>query len=144
MRSKSFSTLIFLILGPRLTISKFQFAIHNLQLIIYNLLLKGGMGDSKGTVGLLTSVELLFLNDFESHNYGWTPGPELSTGIRSSTLVEYQNGLILVGGKNTGADNHFYQLSSPRGPWITMEQTLIQERYLQTAFLIPDKIANCH
>ncbi len=64
-----------------------------------------------------------------------------------STLVEYQNSVIQVGGSANVVDlsNHaLYQLSSPHGNWTLMNQELKRGGYYDVAFLIPDELAKCN
>jgi hypothetical protein len=96
------------------------------------------------TYGTLTSVELLFLNDFEKYNTGWKAGPNMPMGIEGSVMVEFQNGVILVGGGGQGDGRHLYKLSSPIGNWTEMKQTLKEPRNRFVSFLVPDELVNCH
>ena len=59
-------------------------------------------------------------------------------------MVEYQNSVILVGGEGGVKGQEMYQLSSPDGPWVEMQQTLKEGRTKHVAFLIPDQIVDCH
>jgi hypothetical protein len=47
----------------------------------------------------LKSVEFLFLNDFDNFNLSWVEGPSLPYFIEGTALVEFDNGVILVGGQ---------------------------------------------
>jgi len=90
-------------------------------------------------------VELLFLNEFSTGNFGWAMGPSLPTPVSYATAVEFQNSIILIGGMdeiNNG--NNTYRLSSPNGSWVQMKQTLKELRCGHTAFLVPDELVNCH
>ena len=89
----------------------------------------------------LNSVELLFLDDVLS---GWTTGPNLPKTAEASTMVEFQDGVILIGGLGEVDGNHMYQLSSPTGTWTEMNQTLKQKRYWHVSFLVPDEMVSCH
>ena len=91
-------------------------------------------------LGALSSVELLYINDIDS---GWQAGPEMNKTAHNAVLVEYKNSLVLVGGLGTVDGKHLYQLSSPEGPWIEMEQTLPGTNIDHIAFLIPDEITDC-
>jgi hypothetical protein len=52
---------------------------------------------------VLKSVELLFLEDINS---GWVAGPELTKEVSSATMVEFQDGVISIGGSgNVGGQN---------------------------------------
>jgi hypothetical protein len=92
----------------------------------------------------LSSTELLFLNEFETSQQGWVMGPNLPNAARLSTLTEYKNSVILVGGEGGVDGQHLYQLSSPAGPWLEMKQTLREKRSMHVSFLVPDEIVNCH
>ena len=89
------------------------------------------------------STELLYFNDIDIIEKQWTAGPDLPTISYDATMVEYNNTVILVGG---GEDaNQLYQLSSPKGLWVEMKQTLKSKRAAgHVAFLVPDEIVNCH
>ena len=91
----------------------------------------------------LSSVEQLFVEDLKS---GWTIGPDLPFNISTAAIVEFEDGLVLVGGFGAEVDGrHLYRLSTPDGTWTEMEQTLKEEyRRGQVAFLIPDELTNCH
>ena len=92
----------------------------------------------------LSSVELLYLNDDDTNNGGWVMGPELPQTIYSSTMVEYNNSVILIGGRYDGSYNrHLYKLSSPNGTWSEMKQVLKTPRAFHVSFLVPDEIVNC-
>jgi len=94
----------------------------------------------------LSSVELLFLNDLSDESE-WISGPELPTEIDHSTLIEYKNSLILIGGNSEEVyklPDNMLQLSSPKGPWTEMSQPFIQGKGSHVAFLVPDEIVNCH
>ena len=89
----------------------------------------------------LSSVELLFLNDFEP---SWFMGPSLPKAVGFGTMVEFQNTVIFVGGKGDADGRNLYQLSSPDGTWTEMKQTLRYPRIAHTSFLVPDDLVNCH
>ena len=89
----------------------------------------------------LKSVELLYLDKYES---GWMAGPSLPETAIASSMVEFQNSVILVGGDGSVDGQHLYQLSSTSGPWVKMKQTLKEPRAKHVSFLIPDRLANCH
>lgn len=92
----------------------------------------------------MSSTELLFLNEFETSQQGWVMGPNLPNIALSSTMTEYKNSVILVGGDYGVDGQHLYQLSSPTGTWLEMNQTLKKSRYEHVSFLVPDEIVNCH
>jgi len=94
----------------------------------------------------LSSVQLLFLNAYETSQYGWVQGPSLPKTISAATMTEFQDGVILVGGQSKPIvdGRHLYQLSSPDGPWTEMKQTLKESRRRAVSFLIPDEIVNCN
>ena len=95
----------------------------------------------------LTTVEFLFLNDYENYNISWVKGVSLPHIIEEPAMVEYQDGVMLVGGKETQTDTgrNLYMLSSPNGTWTRMNQTLKEKRvYHTSAFLVPEEIVNCH
>jgi hypothetical protein len=88
----------------------------------------------------LTSVELLFLNGYDLFQDGWVKGPVLPYGNVGSSLIEYQNGLIIVGG---WAYRHLYYLSSPSETWVKMKHLLKEPEENPVALLIPDSLINC-
>ncbi len=92
----------------------------------------------------LNSVELLFINDFEKYNSGWKVGPNIPIKVDGPAMVEFQNGVIMIGGRGEGDGRHLYQLSSPYGKWTEMKQTLKEPRSHFVSFLVPDNLVNCH
>ena len=106
------------------------------------------------------SVELLNLDHDGSIKGDWVLGPELPKGAPGSTMIEYNNSVILIGGGlfttveqkiNNKLNDfgyldglHLYQLFSPNGTWIQMKQTLKTRRKSHVAFLVPDELVNCH
>ncbi len=86
----------------------------------------------------LSSVQLLFMSNYNN----WADGPSLPKEISGSRMVEFQDGVILVGGE--GNDNQLYQLSSPDGPWTEMLQVLKEKRIYPVTFLVPDEIVDCY
>ena len=94
----------------------------------------------------LESVELLYLNSDDSVRGEWVKGPELPKPVTGSTMIEYNNSVILIGGGSFADDDfrQMYQLSSPNGPWIKTRQTLKKERAAHVSFLVPDELVNCH
>ncbi len=93
----------------------------------------------------LSSVELLYLNDDNSVKSKWMIGPKLPKTVYFSTMIEYNNSVIFNGGSDGYSGRHqLYQLSSPKGPWIEMKQTLKEGRYEHVSFLVSDELVNCH
>ncbi len=90
----------------------------------------------------LDSVELLFIE--RGRINAWVMGPSLSTTSMMSTMVEYQNSVVLIGGFGGADGRHLYQLSSPNGTWVEMKQTLKEKRFQHVSFLVPDELVNCH
>ena len=90
----------------------------------------------------LSSVELLFIDGIETR--GWKMGPSLPNYAYLSTLIEYQNSVVLIGGEQGVDGQHLYQLSSPNGTWVEMKQTLKEKRSRHVSFLVPDELVNCH
>ena len=97
----------------------------------------GGVGDP----GFVLSTELLFLDQFNS---GWVAGPSLPKEVSDATMVDFQDGVIHIGGSGNVDGFHLYQLSSPNGSWTLMDQTLKESRVLHVSFLVPDELVNCH
>ena len=92
----------------------------------------------------LNSVELLFLNAFENNNSGWKEGPSLPLKVDGSAMIEFQNGVIMIGGRGEGDGQRLFKLSSPHGNWTEMKQTLKEPRSHFVSFLVPDEIVSCH
>jgi hypothetical protein len=92
----------------------------------------------------LNSVELLFLNDYEKYNSGWKVGPNIPLWLDGSAMIDFQNGVILIGGRGEGDGRHLFKLSSPNGTWTEMKQTLKEPRSHFVSFLVPDELVNCH
>ena len=110
-----------------------------------------GGKDKNTTFDYISSVELLFMSNFEAQKSGWVMGPKLPKITYAGVMIEFQNSVILVGGvgKYAGIEDnadgqHLYKLSSPDGPWIEMKQTLKERRDWFVAFLIPDELVTCH
>ena len=78
------------------------------------------------TAATLSSVELLFLKDYEENNDGWVMGPKLPKSQFGTTVNAFQNTIIWTGG--VGGPHPLYQLTSPHGPWTEMSKTLRQQR----------------
>ena len=76
----------------------------------------------------------------------WKRGPCLPFGITAASLVEDNNGgVILVGGQSI--ENYslktLFRLPHAEGQWEEMNQTLKMGRHSHAAFLIPDAITDC-
>ena len=91
------------------------------------------------------TTELLFWNNLDQ---GWVMGPSLPYGIAGSSMVEYQDGVILIGGDDVlqfdAKSNLLFQLSSPFGTWFQMRQTLKVPRSYHVSFLVPDELVVCN
>jgi hypothetical protein len=81
------------------------------------------------------------LNEIEASGAGWVMGPSLPKAIWASTMNEFKNGVILMGGYD---QFYLYQLTSPNGTWTKMKQTLRGIRGRHVSFLVPDELVNCH
>ena len=85
------------------------------------------------------------MEDLES---GWKTGPSLPDVAHIATMVEFEGGVVLVGGQGGvgfGVDGrHLYQLTGPDNTWTKLEQTLKERRFGHVSFLIPDELTNCH
>jgi len=90
-----------------------------------------------------SSVELLHLNDDSTNNGGWIMGPELPKKVTGSTMVEFNNSVILIGGWGGVNSHQLYRLSSPNGTWTEMKQVTQNRRFNHVSFLVPDEIVNC-
>jgi len=87
-----------------------------------------------------STVELLDLNDDDTNKNDWIFGPSVPYSDKESTMIGYNNSVILIGGYD---GQHLYQLSSPDEPWILMKQMLKIRRKWHVSFLVPDEIVNC-
>ena len=71
----------------------------------------------------------------------------MNTSIEFATMVEYENSVLLVGGKDDQYLDHgllLWQLKSPLDKeWIHMHQNLDDPRIDNTAFLVPNKMMSC-
>ena len=110
----------------------------------------GGTDDADGNISWFSSSELLYLGNYESNKAGWTIGQSLPLALRQTSMIEYQSGVILLGGlrknseTNMVANQHLYQLQTPLGPWTTMQQTFKDGFDSDLAFLVPDEVVKCH
>ena len=94
--------------------------------------------------GQLSSAELLYLDEDNTVKGEWVKGPELPLAAFESTMIEFNNSVILIGGAANVDGHHLYQLSSPDGEWKEMKQTMKKNRSKHVAFLVPDELVNCH
>jgi hypothetical protein len=107
----------------------------------------GGVDDN---TNLMNSVELLYLGNYENNKAGWIIGPSLFLALMKTSIIEYQNGVILLGGLYKynsiafSANQNLYQLQSPLGPWTPLKQTLKDSSNSDLAFLVPDEAVKCH
>jgi hypothetical protein len=99
-----------------------------------------------GTNGssIISSVEILS----EGSNI-WQAGPEHPVGIEGPQMIADQNkGVVLIGGKSSSGIylDTLYQL--PHGGqdavWTKMNQKMKTRRFLLTATMVPDSIADCY
>lgn len=90
--------------------------------------------------GALKRVELLYLDDLNS---GWQPGPELPLAATNGRMVRFKDSVVLIGGLGEVDGTKLYQLKSPAGPWMEMQQTLERPRGHNTFILIPDELTGC-
>jgi hypothetical protein len=99
-------------------------------------------GGDTGHHGKTDSVELLFLSGYDLFQKNWVKGQNLPSSSSGSSLFEFQNGLIIVGG---WAHRHLYHLSAPNESWVEMKY-LLKEPVADShvAFLIPNYKTNCH
>jgi hypothetical protein len=131
--------------GPRLIESRID---HSCGILHWNNPDTGSMeqvvvvaGGYSAFSSYLDSVELLFLDNLDA---GWVEGPILPGSALQATMVEFQGGVILIGGYGDVDSLHLYQLSSPTGKWTEMKQTLKEARSYHVSFLVPDELVNCH
>jgi len=105
------------------------------------LVVAGGTSASKS----LTSVELFNLDAYLSGVAGgWESGPDLPTGVIDSAMIEFENGVIVVGGFDFLGDKFLYKLTPASAKWERLPQQL---KYSyggkRMAFLIPDEFVTC-
>ena len=98
----------------------------------------GGSGPDYYSV---LTVELLSLSDYDAV---WMYGPSLPCEIKSGTMVELPNMVVLGEGYGENNTNNFYMLSSPQGPWIQINQMAKLPFHSNVGFLIPNYITNCY
>jgi hypothetical protein len=84
------------------------------------------------------------LAEFEESGLGWIEGPSLPDKAFLSTMVEYENSVILIDGDGGVDGLHLFRLDSPQGQWIQLRQTLKQTRFAHVSFLVPDELVNCY
>ena len=90
---------------------------------------------------LLSSDEILSLNGNQ-----WNKGPELPYAIYASAMVEVPDyGVLLVGGSSTVTEGleTILKLNDAESKWTELPQKLKAGRNLHSAFLVPDKLADC-
>jgi N-acetylneuraminic acid mutarotase len=100
-----------------------------------SIIVAGGLFESS----FLSSVEIL-----DEGSNEWQTGHELPVGIAYSQMVEDPNGgVVLIGGQSEL--DTLYQLphGGQNAGWTKIEQKLKTERWLHTAFLVPDNIVDC-
>ena len=75
-----------------------------------------------------------------------TLGPALPRFLSSSAIVELQDSVVLVGGVDRlleEKNENFYQLTSPLGTWMEMQQKLKDEYPMVVALMVPDEAVEC-
>ena len=91
-------------------------------------------GGQNSTSAYLSSTEILYLNN---PSMGWQSGPDLPGSVSGAVLVEFGSSVVLVGSIAHGDGRNLYQLSSPEGPWIKMEQRLPMRKKFQYRYPHP-------
>ncbi len=91
-----------------------------------------------------STVELLFMNGHDELGSSWVQGPILENEAYMSRIVEFENSVILVGGREGLDGKHLYQLDSPTGSWTLLPHKLKEARSSHVTFFIPDEITNCY
>jgi hypothetical protein len=93
------------------------------------------------------STEILDLDQPHRAKYRWSRGPDLPMPLTNMATVQrensFGNSILIVGGDETavekgGESDRIYELSSTRGPWRQLEQTLQVPRSAHVALLVPD------
>jgi len=89
------------------------------------------------------SVELLNLDDLAS---GWVSGPDLPTGLYLPSMVQVEDGgVVVVGGENSlGQSGSLFKLTPSADEWLELGTELKGTRSRHVSFLIPDELAACH
>ncbi len=133
--------------GPSLNISRSSFSCGLLKWKNYHsnqlekiIVVAGGENDKD----FVLSVELLYLPIDYTKADKWIIGPPFPKSVKNATMIEYDNSVILIGGRGAVDGFHMYQLSSPYGPWVEMKQTLRKNRMNHVSFLVPDELVQCH
>ena len=92
------------------------------------------------------SVELLFINDNDILNSQWTIGPPIPKVLSPIEIVEYQNGVIAVGGAffEVADSFHVYKLASPNGKWVPIQKSYKEAKLDFFSLLLPDESADCY
>ncbi len=70
-------------------------------------------------------------------------GPPLPFPIGSAAIVEYQGGVLLIGGKSNDALDTIYHLPHASADWTPLAMTLSRGRFGLVAFLVPDDYTVC-
>jgi hypothetical protein len=68
---------------------------------------------------------------------------ELPNAAFVSTMLNYEDSLIMVGGIRGLEGDRLYRHSSPHGEWVEMKQTLKEKRGAHVSFLVPDHLVTC-
>ena len=100
-----------------------------------------------GTKGILvaggyreTSVEFLNLDTLI-----WEPKQRLPKEISTAASVPYQDSFLIVGGDTFGSRyDTIYYYNPGTDQWDLLNQTMIYERSIFAAFMVPDSYANCN
>ncbi len=134
-------------LGPKLIKSRRWPSCGVMNWRNYKVIVVAG-GYELNSLKPLTSVEFLFLNEYGHLNISWVEGVSLPHIIKEPVMVEFDNGVMLVGGednlRNTDSGRQLFLLSSPNATWTRINKTLKETRLYHSAFLVPDEIVNCH
>ncbi len=82
---------------------------------------------------------------FDPQSMSWRSGPSMPQPLWASTVVQYDDHFILVGGigVNGLAQNDLWRFDGETEDWHEMLQTLQQIRSSSVAILVSDQEANC-
>ena len=92
-------------------------------------------GGSSPRLNKLSSSELLLVDHATSQ---WRKGPSLPRSVELATMLRFEDSLILFDGR------FLFRLDDPfNGSWSQVPLNVTTPRSHQTAFLIPDSLADC-
>ena len=104
-----------------------------------DLIVLGGVSNDEDPL-LLASTEIY-------QNGVWMPGPDFSTPIYGTTIVQYSSDTIIVVGGATSfggmPSNKIYSLSKSSMSEFVFLGVTMQSRFAHVSILVPKSFANC-